>query len=243
MVLVSQGLARRHFGEEDPVGRRISTDGGENWSTIVGVVGDVRNVRLEEEPKDTIYLSFNSFPGTSCQYFVRSLEDPHMLGREFREAVRALDPQTALHEVRTLEEVRDAALRSPRLTTVLLGAFAGLALAITAAGLSGLIAYSVSQRTHEIGIRMALGAAPGRVLGMILGQGHAIGGPGSRTGSHRGPGPGAPGVGPALRDCAHGRRCASWGRASSWCSWRRSPASCPRERATSIDPQIALRSL
>jgi putative ABC transport system permease protein len=171
VVLVSQGLARRHFGEEDPVGSRISTDGGENWSTIVGVVGDVRNVRLEEEPKDTIYLSFNSFPGTSCQYFVRSLEDPHRLAREFREAVRALDPQTALHEVRTLEEVRDAALRSPRLTTVLLGAFAGLALAITAAGLSGLIAYSVSQRTHEIGIRMALGAAPGRVLAMILGQG------------------------------------------------------------------------
>jgi putative ABC transport system permease protein len=171
VVLVSQGLARRHFGEEDPRGRRISLDGGQSWGTIMGVVGDVRNLRLEDEPKDTIYIPFARSPSVSCQYFVRSLTDPRALGRELHAAVRALDPETALHEVRTLEDVREAALRSPRLTTLLLGGFAALALAITAAGLSGLIAYSVSKRTHEIGIRMALGAAPGGVLAMILGQG------------------------------------------------------------------------
>jgi putative ABC transport system permease protein len=93
------------------------------------------------------------------------------VARQFREAVQSLDPDVALHDVLTLDEVRDHALRSPRLTTILLGAFAGLALCITAAGLSGLIAYTVSRRTHEIGIRMALGAAPRRVLGMVLGQG------------------------------------------------------------------------
>jgi putative ABC transport system permease protein len=135
------------------------------------VVGDVRNAALEQEPRDTLYLPFLQFPGFSSQYFVRAKGDPRLLERQFAEAVHALDAQTALHDVRTLEDVRDASLGSTRLTTALLGAFALLALAITTAGLSGLVAYSVSQRTHEIGIRMALGAAPRRVLRMILGQG------------------------------------------------------------------------
>jgi len=151
------------------VGRRITADN--QVATIVGVVGDVRNAALEQEPRDTLYLSFLQFPGYSCQYFVRAQGDPRRIERQFAEAVHALDAQTALHDVRTLEDVRDAALGSTRLTTALLGAFALLALAITTAGLSGLVAYSVSPRTHEIGIRMALGAAPRRVLRMILGQG------------------------------------------------------------------------
>jgi predicted permease len=170
VVLINQGLARRYFGDEDPIGRRLSADGGD-WATIVGVVGDVRNASLEQEPKDTLYLSFLQFPGFSSQYFVRAKGDPRALERQFREAVSAIDPQTAVNAVRTLEDVRDAALGSKRLTTWLLGAFALLALGITTAGLSGLVAYSVSQRTHEIGIRMALGAAPRRVMRMVLGQG------------------------------------------------------------------------
>jgi putative ABC transport system permease protein len=170
VVVVSQSLARRHFGDEDPLGRRISSD-GENWGTIVGVAGDVRNIALDQEPKDTIYLPFAQFPGVSCHYFIRTFTDPHTVARQFQEVAHSLDPDVALHDVKTLEEVRERALSSPRLTTVLLGVFAGLALSITAAGLSGLIAYSVSQRTHEIGIRMALGAEPRRVLAMVLSQG------------------------------------------------------------------------
>jgi predicted permease len=170
VILVSQGLARRQFGSDDPVGRRLSED-GRTWYTIVGVVGDVRNAALDREPKDTIYLPFDQVPSYSYQIFVRTLGDPRGVARELQEAVHALDPQTAVHEVRTMEEVRASVLRSPRLVVGLLTGFAVLALLITAAGLSGLVAYSVSQRTREIGIRMALGAAPGRVLAMVLGQG------------------------------------------------------------------------
>src|SRR5262249_15562723 len=111
------------------------------------------------------------FPGFSYSYFVRTLGAPGPLGQQVRRLVHAADPEAAVVGVRTLEEVRHESIASPRLTTLLLGLFAALALTITAAGLSGAIAFSVSQRTHEIGIRLALGADPRKVVGMLLWQG------------------------------------------------------------------------
>jgi len=170
-VIVNERLARRHWKNEDPIGRRISGDGGRTWRTIVGVVGDVRQQALDAEYTDTVYLPFREFPGYAYTLFVRTLDDPAHAAETVRAAGRRSDPQAAITDVRTLADIRSDTLSSPRLMSVLLGMFALLALVITAAGLSGLIAFAVGQRTQEIGIRMALGADRGRIITMVVREG------------------------------------------------------------------------
>jgi predicted permease len=170
VAVINQSTAQHRWGDEDPIGRRVSFDRGQTWQTVVGIVGNVRQYGLDREPTDEIYVPLAQ-AGFGGNLLVRTAGDPMSIAKLMREVIYEVDPETAVDRVQTLEQVRSDAVASSRLTAILLAMFAGLALVITAAGIAGVMALSVNQRTHELGVRLALGATPGNVLGMVMREG------------------------------------------------------------------------
>jgi putative ABC transport system permease protein len=181
VVVINETAQRKFWPHQDPLGRRVSGDGGEHWVTIVGVVGDVREFGLDKAPAPEAYASQAQSPQPST-LLVRTTAEPRGMQRALAAAIHEVDSQTAVTHVLTLEQARYESMASPRVTASLLGIFAGLALVIASAGIGGIMALMVSQRVREIGIRIALGARPEKILQMVIGRGLFLAGMGIAIG-------------------------------------------------------------
>ncbi len=170
-VVVNEAFVRRFWQKEDAVGQRIQLGQGNPWATIVGVVGDVKQAGLASEARPEMYFALSQAGATTMSLVVRAKGDTAPLAGLLRGAVRELEPTQPIASIQPVDEVVASTVAGQRVYSILLGGFAALALALASFGLYGVMSYNVTQRTHEIGIHMALGAKSHDILWLVIKQG------------------------------------------------------------------------
>jgi putative ABC transport system permease protein len=175
VAVINQAMARRVFGGEDPIGRRVRF-GSETaaLTTIVGVIGDIRHSGLETAPVAEAYIHYLQGPPVNPFLVLRTTGDPTALVPAVRAQLQSVDKDIAAYDIRSMSDVRAESVSQRRFILLLAGTFGLLALAMSMVGVYGVMALIVSERTKEIGVRLALGATPARVLRAVIGQGVAL---------------------------------------------------------------------
>jgi putative ABC transport system permease protein len=175
VMVINEELARELFPGEDAVGKRLTYNWGDDIDgEIIGVVRNVHETSLTDKPATAFYRPFSQFPDGNLNVLIRTTGDPMALAGSVRAQIKALDPNLPVASVRTMQSVVGDATARSRMSSYLLAGFAGIALLLAAIGLYGIISYGVAQRRGEIGVRVALGANRGDILGLIVRQGMAL---------------------------------------------------------------------
>jgi putative ABC transport system permease protein len=172
VAVINETMARRLFPDQSPIGQhiRMGPNATGAWTTIVGVIGDVRHGGLEETPQPEMYITYLQGPPVGPFIVLRTTGDPALMAETVRAEARRIDKSLPLYDIRTMDTLRSEAVSTRRFILLIVGAFGLLALGLAAIGVYGVMSLIVSERTREVGVRLALGAQPSELLTMIVGQ-------------------------------------------------------------------------